>query len=148
MLPLHNINTRKPAGTASILVLLASLLISLTLSAETDKTLAEPAALGWLTLVDNSDYQTAWETSGDLMRESISADELGAAIRLARGQFGAVIERDQVAAEHFTDLPDAPPGDYLIFSFLTSFAQQAVANETLTVQRRGSDWLVVGYYIR
>ncbi|MCL5042871.1 MAG: DUF4019 domain-containing protein [Gammaproteobacteria bacterium] len=124
------------------------MLISLTLSADTDKTLANPAAIGWLTLVDDGDYPTAWETSGDLMRESLSADELGAAIRLARGQFGAVIERDQVAAEPFTDLPDAPPGDYLVFSFLTSFAQQALANETLTLQRQGSDWLVVGYYIR
>lgn len=140
--------SRKPVVTASIITLFACLLISLRVSAETDQSVAEPAAVRWLALVDNGDYAAAWDTSGDLMRDSITADELGNAISLARGQFGAVIERDQVAAERFAELPEAPPGDYVVLSFLTSFAQQALANETLTLRRQGLNWLVVGYYIR
>ena len=45
-------------------------------------------------------------------------------------------------------LPNAPEGDYRIIKFHTDFAENPDSVETVVMQKDGSAWKVVGYFIR
>jgi hypothetical protein len=45
-------------------------------------------------------------------------------------------------------LPGAPDGDYEVVQFQTSFANKAIATETVVLSHEASGWKVDGYFIK
>ena len=105
--------------------------------------LAENIARRWLALVDASDWTASWDATGQAFKSLNSSAKWAEVSRAVRVPLGAVTSRVLVRVN---DVP-APPYGYRMVTFKTSFAHKADAVETLSLQRDGDEWRVVGYII-
>jgi DNA-binding CsgD family transcriptional regulator len=112
-------------------------------AAAANRTAVEEAARQWLAVVDTGDWQGSWLKTGAAFRKLNTVEAWAKASEQARQPLGAV--RSRVLLTHDT-LP-APPYGYDVVRFRTKFAEKAQAVETVTLQRQGQDWHVVGYLI-
>lgn len=110
---------------------------------------AGQAALAWLILVDQAKYQESWQAAGQMFQKAVSAQQWARSLDAVRTPLGAVLSRKEAGRQSHKQLPGAPDGEYLVFSFHTSFAKKAQAVETLTLRRQPDGaWRAAGYYIR
>ena len=62
---------------------------------------------------------------------------------------GHVISRKLEAAQHATELPGAPDGEYVVIRFRTTFDHTRDATETITPMKQADgSWRVSGSFIR
>lgn len=101
------------------------------------------SARRWLVLVDEGRWDESWNATGRTFRELNTSEKWAAVSEEVRPPLGAVLSRVASSQEH---LP-APPHGYEMIKFRTSFTNRANATETVTLEREGSDWRVVGYWI-
>ena len=101
------------------------------------------SARRWLALVDEGRWDESWNATGRTFRELNTSAKWAAVSEEVRPPLGAVVSRVASRQEH---LP-APPHGYQMIKFRTSFANRADATETVTLEREGSGWRVVGYWI-
>ena len=110
---------------------------------------ATKAADAWLKLVDEGKYRESWEQAPTAFRNHVSPDKWEAKVRGTREPLGAVISRTFKSGEFRTDLPGAPPGEYVVVEYDTSFANKKDAVETVTPMRNSEGaWHVAGYFIK
>jgi hypothetical protein len=134
-------------------LLLASLL-ALTASAvsgqeKPDTTPAQEAAIAWLALTDSSNYGESWNQAAELFKKSISRENWEKALTSVRTPLGEVKSRSVKSSKFTTSLPSAPPGQYVVVQFTTSFAAGPERIETVTPMRDpDGKWRVSGYFIR
>ena len=66
-----------------------------------------------------------------------------------RRPLGKALSRKLRGATYRTEVPGAPPGEYVVLQYDTQFEKLAGATETITPMREKSGvWRVSGYYIR
>ena len=109
--------------------------------------LAQNAARDWLALADRLDGAASWNTAGARFRDAMPADRWTAALKQVREPLGALAARAVESTQFAKSFPGLPDGDYAIVVFRASFANRAVARETVTLEREGERWRVVGYSI-
>lgn len=144
-------------GTVIMLTTLAALALSLsntvaTADSETEIAVAElaladnqrkEAALSWLEIVDNSDWQASYAAAGKSFRDLNTVEGWRNASMKVRVPLGKVITREPLAFE----IVNAPPQGYSLVKFLTVFEGEVTAFETVTLEREGDQFKVVGYLI-
>lgn len=101
------------------------------------------AARRWLELVDQGRWEDSWKATGSSFRQLNTVRAWAAASEKVRVPLGAVVSRKLLGQEN---LP-APPRGYEVVKFRTSFASKADAVETVTLDREGEAWRVVGVSI-
>ena len=101
------------------------------------------AAQDWLALVDEAKWNESWAASGQPFKSLNTADAWRAASEKARLPLGRVLSRKLLDEQ---DIP-APPNGYRVVRFKTDFANKNGAIETLSLDREGDQWKVVGIYI-
>ncbi len=106
-------------------------------SAETE------AARRWLELVDQGRWEDSWKASGTAFRRLNTVQAWANASEKVRVPLGALVSRTLLSQEN---LP-APPDGYEVVKFRSSFANKAQALETVTLEREGDAWRVVGVTI-
>ena len=108
---------------------------------------ARIAAMEFLALVDGREYEKSYSTASSVLREEVSQEDWIAHISNVRNPLGRLDERTENLSEFQASLPGAPPGEYVIFTFDSSFENIRFANEVVAVAK-GDDgaWRVVGYY--
>lgn len=104
---------------------------------------ATRSAQTWLALVDQGRWDDSWNASGQQFRQANTSKTWAAISTAVRPPLGAVISRAALSHERIP----APPHGYLIVKFRTSFANKPQAVETVSLEREGQDWKVVGYWI-
>ena len=109
---------------------------------------AKAAALEWLHLVDEERYVDSWITSASQFKARISQSEWSSAAHSARFPLGPLVSRTIISRERKASLPEAPDGEYRIFTTKTAFKNKSGATETITLVQKGGQWKVVGYFIR
>ncbi|MEM1416679.1 MAG: DUF4019 domain-containing protein [Myxococcota bacterium] len=110
---------------------------------------ARAAALAWLELVDEGDYEESWEEAAAYFRGAVSKERWVTMVRGVRAPVGDVLEREVVRMTPRSSLPGAPDGDYVVIELRTSFANRADATETVTPMRDpDGTYRVSGYFIR
>lgn len=110
---------------------------------------ATVAARLWLTLVDQLDYADSWSDAHEAFRGAVTEEQWVAQMRRIRMPLGEVDEREPLSAEYTTELPNAPPGEYVVIRFRTDFARLAGAVETVVpMKSEDGTWRVSGYFIR
>ena len=77
----------------------------------------------------------------------MSAEEFRREIDTTRATLGALRSRTVTTMQRATTLPDAPPGDYIVFEFDAVYARRPDTGERVTVVLEDGEWRVVGYYI-
>jgi len=108
---------------------------------------AQNAARDWLALTDRLDGAASWNAAGAKFRNASPVDAWAAALKEVRGPLGAVTARTVDSTRFARSFPGFPDGDYAVIVFRASFANKAVGRETVTLEREGDDWRVVGYLI-
>jgi len=107
------------------------------------------SAKQWLELVDAGSYSDSWAQAGEAFKGAVTEETWGQQLTAVRTPLGAVTSRELRSAQELTDPPNAPPGEYLIIAFGTSFEERAGATETVVLMKEGEDaWKVAGYYIQ
>ena len=103
----------------------------------------EDAALDWLALVDAGDWQASYDAAGKQFRDPNTVAGWRAASEQARVPLGDVLSREIAGVEEV----NAPPKGYTVVKFRTRFSKKAAATETVTLEREGDTYRVVGYFI-
>ena len=106
------------------------------------------AALGWLALVDEGEWEESWQQAGAIFRSQVTAQQWEEVAKSVRDPLGAVQSREVVAVQQTSNLPGVPEGDYIMLQFATAFAGASESVETV-IMHDGDDGLkTVGYLVR
>ena len=103
----------------------------------------ERAAREWLALVDAGNWQQSWRETGTSFRKLNTVDAWIRASEQARSPLGLAQARSLLTH----DTMPAPPRGYDVVRFRTDFSAKPGAIETVTLERDGAKWKVVGYLI-
>ena len=101
------------------------------------------SARDWLTIVDAGRWGESWRATGASFRSLNTVEAWTRASEQARVPLGAMVSRAELSRE---SVP-APPYGYEMVKFRTSFANRPTVVETVTLEREGEAWRVVGYWI-
>ena len=107
------------------------------------ETAAGTAARDWLMLLDQSRWVESWAATAKSFQSVNTVQAWQSASEKARVPLGRVLSR---TLESEQDAP-APPNGYRVVRFRTDFANRSGATETLSLDREGDAWKVVGIYI-
>ena len=105
------------------------------------------AAIEFLALVDEHEYDKSYSTASSVLREEVSLEDWVNHVSNLRHPLGRLNQRTRNSSEFHESLPEAPPGEYVIFTYDSSFENNNFATEVVAFGK-GSDgvWWVVGYY--
>lgn len=101
------------------------------------------AARDFLALVDANKWPESFAMTGQSFQTLNTVATWQAASEKVRAQFGPALSRTLVDDY---DVP-APPSGARIVRFRTDFANKRGATETLSLNREGDEWRVVGIYV-
>jgi hypothetical protein len=103
----------------------------------------------WLELLDRGAYGAGWEQAAPLFQEGMSRHRWETSLPNVRDGFGTVLRRKVRQATLATQLPNAPPGEYVVIQFDTAFEKRPLTTEIVTPMKdRDGQWRVAGYIIR
>jgi hypothetical protein len=110
---------------------------------------AEVAAQAWLRLVDARHYDESWDSAAAVFRSAVTKPAWSGAVREGRAPFEPLGERSLLGATYSTQLPNVPPGEYVVLQYRTKAGSGKTVIETVT-PAKGTDgrWRVAGYYVR
>ncbi len=112
-------------------------------------TAAQVAARSWLSLVDRGRYGESWDSAASFFRQALTRSAWEAAVRKARGPFEPFGTRKLLGASFQTNLPGAPPGEYVVLQYQAKVGGGKTVIETVTPMKdQDGSWRVSGYYIR
>ena len=110
---------------------------------------AQKAALAWLKLVDQGDYQASWRESGALFQGAVTAEKWIQSMNGVRKPLGKALSRKYASGQARQNMPGAPDGNYMLLLFKSSFSNKKSAEERVTlIDEKGRGWRVVGYFIK
>jgi Protein of unknown function (DUF4019) len=110
---------------------------------------AQTAAQAWLRLVDARRYDESWDSAAAVFRSAVTKSQWAGAVKEGRAPFEPLGERTLVTATYTTQLPNVPPGQYVVIQYRTKAGRGKTVVETVTPARdRDGRWRVAGYYIR
>jgi hypothetical protein len=119
------------------------------LAAEKAEDGAQAAALAWLPLVDQEQYEASWEQAAKVFKGAVTKAQWKDAARGARGPLGKLVSRKLKSRQYSESLPGAPDGKYVVILFESVFEKKASAVETVTPMLDPDGvWRVSGYFIR
>jgi uncharacterized protein DUF4019 len=110
---------------------------------------ARRVALEWLTVVDADNATASYAAAAGKFHDAMTQEQWATALSQARAQFGALQRRTFAGAQKGDEMPNKPPGDFVMLYFRSGFAKRENVTEQLTLER-GPDgkWGIVGYSLR
>jgi hypothetical protein len=110
---------------------------------------AQDAAQAWLKLVDARRYDQSWDSAAAVFRSAVTKSQWAGAVKEGRAPFEPLGERNLITASYTTQLPNVPPGQYVVIQYRTKAGQGKTVVETITPARdKDGRWRVAGYYVR
>ena len=113
------------------------------------KQLATEAAVKFLYLVDNQEYDQSWAVSSGHMQAAVKKDEWNGQIAEIRGGVGAIVKRSRDDVTYLSGVGDMPEGEYVVITFVSEFKERKRVTESVTlVLDEKEGWLVAGYFLK
>ena len=110
---------------------------------------AVPAAEQWLELLDDGEFDEAWDQAASYLKGVASKESFLPTLRVVRDSVGAVRSREVESATFHTSMPGAPDGEYVIIRFKTAYRNKADTIETVTpMKEKDGKWKVSGYFFK
>jgi hypothetical protein len=106
---------------------------------------ARVSAIEWLELLDDGDYEEAYDREPARLRAGGTVRQFIRSMRARRAPFGKTISRKFIGAAYSQKLTGAPDGNYESVLFKTSFEHKTVAAERVILSRDHGTWRVVDY---
>lgn len=114
---------------------------------QSDEDAARQSVDAWLLLLDAGSYSEAYDATGSIFREEVTAEEFRTAMEERETILGAVESRTLSSTQRLSVVPDAPPGDYFVFEFDGAYELRPNTRERVTAVAESDEWPVVGIYI-
>jgi hypothetical protein len=106
-------------------------------------TAAQLASAGWLTLLDQRNWGTAWDGASQTFRSAVPLSNWMDGIPKVRAPFGAFMERTPINVVY------NPDNGMATSSFRSKFANKSDLEETVTtIKEADGKWRVTGYSTR
>ncbi|MCH9609468.1 MAG: hypothetical protein S4CHLAM45_09880 [Chlamydiales bacterium] len=116
---------------------------------QSDESTANQQAIYWLSLVDASQYGSAWLACGSLLRDVVSQDQYSAALKGQREKVGRNQGRKLTSKQQTKSLRYGTRGDFIVIQYNSNFSNKPGVTETVTLMADGrlKQWKVVSYTI-
>ena len=108
---------------------------------------ARTAALHWLQLLDEGDYEEAFEFEAQDFRMSRTQNQFVRLMQARRAPFGNAISRHFIGAAHLEKFVGAPEGNYESVLFKTAFERKNPTAERVILMKQPVGWRVIDYRI-
>lgn len=99
----------------------------------------------WLSLMDDANYEVAWDQGTEALQQSVSAAQFTKLAEVRRKPLGHVVGRVQTAAVDLSALPDGREGAFKLYVYRTKFASGAEIEETVVVEADSDEWGILNY---
>jgi hypothetical protein len=111
---------------------------------ETD---ARTTALNWLQLLDNGDYEQAFEWEAKDFRMSRTQAQFVRYMQGRRAPFGHLLSRSFIGAANIHKFAGVPEGNYESIVFKTAFEKKSLTAERVILVKQEAGWRVIDYRI-
>jgi hypothetical protein len=108
---------------------------------------ARTAALHWLQLLDDGDYEEAFEFEAQDFRMSRTQSQFVRLMQARRAPFGNALSRKFIGAAHVEKFVGAPEGNYQSVIFKTNFERKNPTAERVILIKQPVGWRVIDYRI-
>lgn len=108
---------------------------------------ARVAALHWLTLLDDGDYDEAFEWEAQDFRMFRTQNQFVRSMQARRTPFGRTLSRAFVGAANIHKFAGVPEGDYESIIFKTGFEHKSPTAERVILVKQSVGWRVIDYRI-
>ena len=108
---------------------------------------ARAAALQWLQLLDQGDYDEAFEFEAQDFRMYRTQSQFVRLMQARRAPFGKTIDRKFIGAAHVEKFVGAPEGNYESVLFKTNFEHKNPTAERVILIKQAIGWRVIDYKI-
>ena len=115
---------------------------------DADTKAARTAVDSWLKLIDSESYAASWDEAASGFKNAVPSETWQMAVRKARGPFGPLKVRTFKSATPTKNPPGAPPGDYLILQFDSTFEKATSTENVTAVRDKDGSWRVAGYFVK
>ncbi len=112
-------------------------------TSETQSSEVAEKARQWLILIDQARWEDSYQATSASFRAANALELWATTSKQVRAPLGAAMSRSLVGEESVA----APPNGYKFVKFRTQFAKKADVVETVTLDREGGTWRVVGVTI-
>ena len=112
-----------------------------------DEEAARSAALKWLRLLDDGDYETAFEWEAQDFRMSRTQKQFVRYMQARRQPFGHTLSRKLIGAASMQKLVGLPDGNYQSLIFKTVFERKSATAERVILVKQPIGWRVIDYRI-
>ena len=111
--------------------------------------LAQGAADSWLPLVDQGRFGESWDQAAASFQTAVTRQSWTEKVGGVRANLGDLKSRNLRSANYTKQLPGAPPGEYVLLQYDTSFANLPAAIETVVpMKEKDGSWKVSGYFVK
>lgn len=111
------------------------------------ETAARSAAMRWLNLLDQGDYQEAFEWEAQDFRMSRTQAQFVRYMQARRAPFGHALGRKFIGAANVQKLVGVPEGNYVSVLFKTQFEKKSETAERVILVQQEAGWRVLEYRI-
>jgi Protein of unknown function (DUF4019) len=112
-----------------------------------DKDTARAAAVRWLELLDQGDYEDAFEWEAQDFRMSRTQKQFVRYMQARRQPFGHTLSRNVIGAASIQKLVGLPDGNYESIIFKTAFEHKSPTAERVILVKQPIGWRVIDYRI-
>lgn len=110
---------------------------------------AQKAADVWLDQLDGAQYGPSWDNAGTVFQHAVTKAQWISTVQKVRGQVGPLGTRTVQQSQLATNLPNLPPGEYVVMQYRTVSGTGGFVIETVVLQRDGArGWRVDGYFVK
>ena len=108
---------------------------------------ARDAARHWLQLLDDGDYEEAFEWEAQDFRMSRTQSQFVRFMQARRAPFGRALSRSIIGSRHIEKFVGAPEGNYVSVIFKAAFEHKNPTAERVIVIKQATAWRVIDYKI-
>lgn len=105
------------------------------------------AAVNWLKLLDDGDYEEAFEWEAQDFRMTHTQKQFVRNMQARRAPFGRALSRSVVGAVNIHKFAGVPEGDYMSIIFKTGFEKKSPTPERVILVKQSVGWRIIDYRI-
>ena len=115
---------------------------------EEEIALAQILSERWINIVDEGQYSESWDLFASLFQERVSRPDWIDELTELRASVGGLKSRTIIGVRYALDLPQAPPGEYVVVQYDSEFELHGAVLETiLSLKTPNNGWRIAGYYL-
>ena len=95
--------------------------------------------------LDREEWQSSWSDAASTLKDVADLDAFTTGVKATRVAFGQPTSRRLKGFNFTTSIDGAPPGDYGIAFFSTTFSRADDVDEHVVLRREEGSWRLAGY---